>query len=135
MSTILVGTDTSAAADLAVEDAARLARDRGAELLVLYVQPASDLRAVVDPDRAADPGAYLARISDRFPGVLTRTRMERGEPADRICDVAAEESAETIVLGNRGAQGTRWRVRDSVPNILLRHAPCSVFIVDTRKAQ
>ena len=39
MTTILVGTDTSAAADLAVEDAARLARDRGAELLVLYVQP------------------------------------------------------------------------------------------------
>ena len=38
MTTILVGTDTSAAADLAVEDAARLARDRGAELLVLYVK-------------------------------------------------------------------------------------------------
>jgi nucleotide-binding universal stress UspA family protein len=135
MRTILVGTDTSAAADLAVEDAARLARDRGAELLVLYVQPASDLRAVVDPDRAADPDAYLARIPTRFPDVATRTRVERGEPADRICDVATEELADTIVLGNRGAQGTRWRVRDSVPNMVLRHAPCSVFIVDTRRAQ
>ena len=135
MSTILVGTDTSAAADLAVEGAARLARDRGAELLVVYVQPDSDLRAVVDPDRAADPSAYLARISGRFPGVTTRTRMERGEPAGRICDVAAEELADTIVLGNRGTQGTRWHVRDSVPNIVLRHAPCSVFIVDTRRAQ
>ena len=135
MRTILVGTDTSAAADLAVEDAARLARDRGAELLVLYVQPESDLRAVVDPDRAADPDAYLARIPTRFPDVATRTRVERGEPADRICDVAAEELADTIVVGNRGAQGTRWRVRDSVPNMILRHAPCSVFIVDTRRAQ
>jgi nucleotide-binding universal stress UspA family protein len=135
MNTIVVGTDTSAAADLAVEDAARLARDRGAELLVLYVDPGSDLRAVVDPDRAADPSAYLARIATRFPDVVTRTRVERGEPADRICDVAADEVADTIVLGNRGAQGTRWRVRDSVPNIVLRHAPCSVFIVDTRRAQ
>ena len=135
MSTILVGTDTSAAADLAVEGAARLARDRGAELLVLYVRPDSDLRAVVDPDRAADPSAYLARIPTRFPDVATRTRMERGEPAGRICDVAAEELADTIVLGNRGTQGTRWHVRDSVPNIVLRHAPCSVFIVDTRRAQ
>jgi nucleotide-binding universal stress UspA family protein len=135
MNTIVVGTDTSAAADLAVEDAARLARDRGAELLVLYVDPGSDLRAVVDPDRAADPSAYLARIATRFPDVVTRTRIERGEPADRICDVAADEVADTIVLGNRGAQGTRWRVRDSVPNIVLRHAPCSVFIVDTRRAQ
>jgi nucleotide-binding universal stress UspA family protein len=135
MGTILVGTDTSAAADLAVEDAARLARDRGAELLVLYVQPGSDLRAVVDPDRAADPDAYLARIPTRFPDVATRTRVERGEPADRICDVAEEELAETIVLGNRGLHGTRWRVRDSVPNMVLRHAPCSVLIVDTRRAQ
>ena len=135
MSTIVVGTDTSAAADLAVEDAARLARDRGAELLVLYVHPGSDLRAVVDPDRAADPAAYLARISTRFPDVTIRTRVEQGEPADRICDVAAEEIADTIVVGNRGAQGTRWRVRDSVPNMVLRHAPCSVLIVDTRRAQ
>ena len=135
MSTILVGTDTSAAADLAVEGAARLARDRGAELLVVYVQPDSDLRAVVDPDRAADPSAYLARIPSRFPDVSTRTRVEKGEPADRICDVAAQELADTIVVGNRGAQGTRWHVRDSVPNMILRHAPCSVFIVDTRRAQ
>jgi nucleotide-binding universal stress UspA family protein len=135
MSTILVGTDTSAAADLAVEDAARLARDRGAELLVLYVRPESDLRAVVDPNLAADPGAYLDRIPTRFPDVATRTRVERGEPADRICDVAAQESAETIVIGNRGVHGNRWRVRDSVPNIVLRHSPCSVFIVDTRRAQ
>ncbi|MGH2595676.1 MAG: universal stress protein [Actinomycetota bacterium] len=135
MSTILVGTDTSAAADLAVEDAAGLARDRGAELLVLYVRPESDLRAVVDPDRAADPDAYLSRIPTRFPDVATRTRVERGEPADRICDVAAQESVDTIVIGNRGVHGNRWRVRDSVPNIVLRHSPCSVFIVDTRRAQ
>ncbi|MEA2551185.1 MAG: hypothetical protein QOE25_954, partial [Actinomycetota bacterium] len=32
MTTILTGTDTTAAADLAVDDAARLAHDRGAEL-------------------------------------------------------------------------------------------------------
>jgi len=135
MSTILVGTDTSAAADLAVEDAARLARDRGADLLVLYVRPESDLRAVVDPARAADPTAYLDRIAGRFPDVSARTRVERGDPAASIVDVAEEERVDTIVVGNRGVHGTRWRVRDSVPNIVLRHAPCSVLIVDTRRAQ
>jgi nucleotide-binding universal stress UspA family protein len=135
MSTIVVGTDTSAAADLAVEGAARLARDRGSELLVLYVRPDGDLRAVVDPDRAPDPNAYLARVAGRFPGVSTRTMVEAGDAAERICDVAAQEGAETIVVGNRGVHGRWWRVRDSVPNIVLRHAPCSVYIVDTRKAQ
>jgi len=135
MTTILVGTDTSAAADLALEDAARLARERGAELLVLYVRPGSDARAVVDPDRAADPAAYLARVAARFPGVMTRTRVESGDAAERLVEVAEEERADTIVIGNRGAHGSRWRARDSVPNIVVRHSPCSVYIVDTRLAQ
>jgi nucleotide-binding universal stress UspA family protein len=135
MTTILVGTDTSAAADLAVEDAARLARDRGAELLVLYVKSDDDVRAVVDPDRAADPQTHLRRLAARFPGLSITTRIEDGDAASRICDVAEEIRAETIVLGNRGTHGSRWRVRETVPNIVLRHAPCSVYIVDTRRAQ
>ena len=134
MTTIVVGTDTSAAADLAVEDAARLARDRGAELLVLYVKPEGVDRTVVDPDRAADPRSHLRLLAARFPGVSTRTRIEDGDAAARICDVAEEVKAETIVLGNRGMHGSRWRVRASVPNLVLRHAPCSVYIVDTRRA-
>jgi nucleotide-binding universal stress UspA family protein len=135
MRTIVVGTDTSAAADLAVEDAARLARDRGAELLVVYVKAEGDDRSVVDPDRAADPSAHLRVLATRFPGVATTTRVVEGDAAARICDVAEEVHADTIVLGNRGMHGSRWRVRESVPNLVLRHAPCSVYIVDTRKAQ
>jgi nucleotide-binding universal stress UspA family protein len=135
MTTILVGTDTSAAADLAVEDAARLARDRGAELLVLYVKSEGDVRAVVDPDRAADPQSHLRRLAAKFPGLAITTRIEDGDAASWIVDVAEEIRADTIVLGNRGTQGSRWHVRESVPNLVLRHSPCSVYIVDTRKAQ
>jgi len=135
MTTILVGTDTSAAADLAVEDAARLARDRGAELLVLYVKSEGDVRAVVDPDRAADPQTHLRRLAAKFPGLAITTRIEDGDAASRIVDVAEEIRADTIVLGNRGTHGSRWRVRETVPNLVLRHAPCSVYIVDTRRAQ
>lgn len=135
MKKILVGTDTTASADLAVRDAADLARARGAELLVLYVAPEGDLRAVVDPGKAASPEAYLAAIRQRFQGVATTTRVERGDPAERLCAVAADEGADTIVVGNRGTHGTWWRVRDSVPNLVLRHSPCSVYVVDTRKAQ
>jgi nucleotide-binding universal stress UspA family protein len=49
--------------------------------------------------------------------------------------IAEQERVETIVIGNRGTHGSWWRVRDSVPNLVLRHAPCSVMIVDTRSAQ
>jgi nucleotide-binding universal stress UspA family protein len=135
MTTILVGTDSSSAADLAVEDAARLARDRGAELMVLLVRPDGDVRAAVDPDRAPDPGRYLSELTRRDPEGPLTTRIERGAPAARICEVAAEVGADTIVVGNRGTRGSWWRVKDSVPNLVLRHSPCSVFIVDTRRAQ
>ena len=135
MKKILVGTDTTASADLAVRDAAELARARGAELLVLYVAPEGDLRAVDDPGQAASPEAYLAALPQRFDGVATTTRVEQGDPAERICEVAADEGADTIVVGNRGVHGSWWRVRDSIPNLVLRHSPCSVYVVDTRKAQ
>jgi len=133
--TIVVGTDTSAAADLAVADAAQLAAARGAELLLLYVRPEGDARSAVDPNRAADPARHLAQLADRYPSLVTRTRVESGDPAERIVAVAEQEAADAIVVGNRGVHGSWWRVRDSVPNLVLRHAPCSVLIVDTRKAQ
>jgi len=135
MATIVVGTDTSAAADLAVDEAGRLARAQSAELVVLLVRPEGDLRAVVDPSRAADPQRHLDHLVQRFPDVAVRGRIEQGDPAERICEVANELRADTIVVGNRGTRGSWWRVKDSVPNLVLRHAPCSVYIVDTRRAQ
>ncbi|MEX2421814.1 MAG: universal stress protein [Actinomycetota bacterium] len=135
MAKILVGTDTSAAADLAVEAAARLARDRDAELLVVQVRSDGAAHDAADPKKSADPDGYLARMPERFSGVSVRSWADGGDPAERLVDVAESERVDMIVLGNRGTQGSWWRVRDSVPNLVLRHAPCSVFIVDTRAAQ
>jgi nucleotide-binding universal stress UspA family protein len=135
MNRILVGTDTSAAADLAVQSAADLARTNDAELLVLHVRPDSAARDAVDPKKAADPSAYLAEMERRFPSITVRSWSESGDPAERLVAIAEQERVETIVIGNRGTHGSWWRVRDSVPNLVLRHAPCSVMIVDTRAAQ
>ena len=131
---ILVGTDTSASADLAVNTAADLARTNGAELTVLYVRPPEAAREVFDPKRSADPEAYLGKMVARFPDLRVRTRAEGGEPADRICAVAAEEGADVIVVGNRGIDGRRRGFLQSVPATVARHSPCSVLIVDTRVA-
>jgi nucleotide-binding universal stress UspA family protein len=135
MAKILVGTDTTAAADLAVRAAASLARERGAELLVLQVRANGTAHDAADPKKSADPDRYLASMGERFPQVRVRSWSEPGDPAERLVEVAAKEQVDTIVVGNRGVHGPWWRVRDSVPNLVLRHAPCSVFIVDTRVAQ
>ena len=135
MNKILVGTDTSAAADLAVGEAARLAGQSGAELLVLHVRPEAAVHDAVDPRKSADPNRYLAEMERRFPSITVRSWSESGDPAERLVAIAEQERVETIVIGNRGTHGSWWRVRDSVPNLVLRHAPCSVMIVDTRAAQ
>ena len=135
MRKILVGTDTSASADLAVREAARLASAGDAELLVLHVRSDASVRDAVDPRKSADPNGYLDDMSRRFPTLHVRSWAETGDPAERLVAVAESEHVDTIVIGNRGTHGSWWRVRDSVPNIVLRHAPCSVMIVDTRAAQ
>lgn len=135
MQKVLVGTDTSATADLAVQTAADLAQVHDAELLVLYVKPPIDAREVFDPGKVPDPNGYLDRMPERFPGVKVRTRVESGDPAETICDVAEEERVDTIVIGNRGTHGKKRWFLGSVPNGVIQHSPCSVFVVDTRRAQ
>ncbi len=135
MQKILVGTDTSASADLAVEAAAELARAHDAELVVLYVKPPLDAREVFDPRKLPDASRYLEAMAARFDGVKVRTRLETGDPAEAVCDVAEGEGVDTIVVGNRGTHGRKRWFLGSVPNAVVQHAPCSVFIVDTRSAQ
>jgi nucleotide-binding universal stress UspA family protein len=135
MQKILVGTDTSASADLAVEAAAELARAQDAEMVVLYVKPPLDAREVFDPRKLPDASRYLEAMGARFDGVKVRTRLETGDPAEVVCDVAEEEGIDTIVVGNRGTHGRKRWFLGSVPNAVVQHAPCSVFIVDTRSAQ
>ena len=135
MQKILVGTDASGSADLAVEAAAKLAAAQDAELLVLYVRPPLDAREVFDPAHVPDADAYMTAIRDRYTEVKVRGRFETGDPAETICDVAEEEGADVIVVGNRGTHGKKRWFLGSVPNAVVQHAPTSVYIVDTRSAQ
>lgn len=132
---ILVGTDTSASADLAVGAAAQLARAYEAGLMVLCVRPTLDPRDVFGPEERPDPTAYLDEVAGRFDGVDVTTRQLPGDPATTICDVARQEGADVIVVGNRGLHGRRRWLIGSIPQVVLQHAPCSVMVVDTRSAQ
>ena len=134
MQKILVGTDTSARADRAVDEAARLAGTQDAELVVLYVRPPLDAREVFDPEKMPEPERYLEKIRDSYADVKVRTRSETGDPAEMICEVAEEEGADLIVVGNRGVHGKKRWFLGSVPLAVATHAPCSVYIVDTREA-
>jgi nucleotide-binding universal stress UspA family protein len=134
---ILVGTDGSGTAGAAVAHAAELAKIGGAELIVIsvYKQP-EDVPppfGSMEGHQTAEIGkAVLKDVEKRYGGdVKLRTILREGNPTDAIVDVADEEKADLIVVGNRGMTGAKRFVLGSVPNAVSHHAPCHVLIVHT----
>ena len=135
---ILVGTDGSDSASKAVAHAAGLAKAMGAELLVMHAFPAprSDVGSTFGRSDAY-PGqeigqAILRDVEKHYAGkVKIRTTVREGDPAEGIIDVAEEEKADLIIVGNKGMTGAKRFLLGSVPNQVSHHAPCAVLIVHT----
>ncbi len=139
---IVVGTDGSPTAEIALGKGIDLARLTGATLHV--VSAYEEMRARVTggapaaeayefsarPDFKAD--AVLQRALSRLGGedIEVRQHAPKGSAADALLAIAAEEGADLIVIGSVGMQGAR-RVLGSVANKVSHQAPCDVLIVQT----
>jgi nucleotide-binding universal stress UspA family protein len=140
---IVVGTDGSPRADVAVREALALAQAGGATLHLVHVVPATTMLGAEHVDPAASAAALEEmhdegeRICSRVAkeaeqeGVSTETHNVRGDPADVLIKVAKAVDADLIVVGNRGMTGVKRFVLGSVPNKVAHRCPCSVLIVDT----
>ncbi len=141
-STIVVGTDGSDTAALAVGMATDLARQNGAELhLVNAYRPSS---AGVAGGNAAASGSdpvyravsksasesMLAEMAAQTEGLTVKVHSESGPPAEAIVRAAEQVGADLIVVGSKGMRGAR-RVIGSVPNSVAHNAPCNVLIAKT----
>jgi nucleotide-binding universal stress UspA family protein len=143
--TIVVGTDGSDTAGKAVAQAAEMAAAVNATLLIVSAfEPVSgarlreeaqeapdDVRWMVNPREDVDATLEVAAEVAAEQGVQTRTFARQGDPADAILDVAEEQGADLIVVGNKGMTGAKRFLLGSVPNKVSHHAPCSVLIVRT----
>jgi nucleotide-binding universal stress UspA family protein len=143
--TIVVGTDGSDTAAQAVVQAGELAEKLGAALVIVSAfEPVSETR--LKDERSEAPQDVSWAINEREDvddmlghvsaplkerGVDVRIAARKGNPADAILDVAEEEHADLIVVGNKGMAGARRFLLGSVPNKISHHAPCSVLIVRT----
>lgn len=143
---ILVGTDGSDTAHTALRGAIDLAAQVGAALhIVSAYEPASDLllrrgsvHVPADPEWTVNPRDDVLALLDEAKteaeeaGVKSvETFARQGDAADAILDVAEEQRAELIVVGNKGLTGAKRFLLGSVPNKISHHAPCSVLIVRT----
>jgi nucleotide-binding universal stress UspA family protein len=145
---IVVGTDGSETATEAVRRAIQLAKMSGAKLDVVAAfepVPARRLRE----ERGEVPGDVSYALGPREDvnvalesavgmakqeGIDAESYPREGDPADAILDVAEEQGADLVVVGNKGMTGAKRFLLGSVPNKVSHHAPCGVYIVRTTGA-
>jgi len=142
---IVVGTDGSDTATEAVRTAVELAKLSNAKLEIVSAYepvPQSRLRAEEsgvsgDISHTINPREDVQFVLDKAAGEAKRENVEvvthprEGDPADAILDVAEENDADLVLVGNKGMTGARRFLLGSVPNKISHHAPCDVWIVKT----
>jgi nucleotide-binding universal stress UspA family protein len=129
---ILHPNDLSENSKPAFEMACALARDYGAELVILHVYPPPfNAAEAVDrrrPDGIAEDLEEKVRAlvpGERF--IAVDYRVEEGDPAAAI--LAAAKSCDLVVMGTHGRRGLRRVFVGSVAEKVLREAMCPVLTV------
>ena len=137
--TIIWATDGSAGADLALEEALRLAGLTDARVVAVHADRrlsgrASGWPVLADEDdlRQRIRGQVgLVRADGADIDIVVRTT--RGEPADLVAAIASELGADLIVCGTRGL-GVLSGLLGSFTQRLLHVAPCPVLAVPEHAA-
>jgi len=145
--TVVVGTDGSESSLRAVARAGALAGASGATLVIAcaYLPSDADGREMAKAQDALRDDAY--QIVGSHPAEDTvRTAQERasaagakdvktvavqGSPVEALLDVVRRESADLLVVGNRGLAGIKGRLLGSVPADATRRSQCDVLVVHT----
>lgn len=143
----VAATDFSAAAELAVARAARLAAQHGAELTLVHALPVSlwkDTLTLVadlylhgptsyDPhgveaDMRAKLDAVAARVQQTY-GIACRGVLRSGRPPAEIAAAAADAGADLLVIGAHGEHRVHELLLGTTAQKLARLAPCPVLLV------
>src|SRR5919106_519130 len=124
--TIVVGTDGSPTATVAVEVAQKLAKRLRGRLVLVGALDAYGIAR-----QPLQTALYEAAEAARAKKVDATAELIEGTPGESILAAALAHDADLIVVGNRGmGQATRFRL-GSVPDWVAHDAPCDLLIVDT----
>lgn len=127
---IVVGVSNHATALTAYSQAMSLAKMSDAQVHLVYAIEPGDPNAESIARRHADGLLSSLQLSTTLP-VTVHTVV--GRPHEAILAVAHEHAADLIVVGNKGLT-RRGRFTKEAPAQVLRHATCSVLVVDTSGA-
>lgn len=138
LSRILIATDFSESAAVALRAAADLALAHGGELHVLHVhETLLDVAPLAGGEREAaqEFEEPLRRrleswVAERVPpDVAVRSEVRDGDPAREILGLAEETRARLIVMGRHGRSALERFFLGSVTEEVIRRAPCAVMVL------
>lgn len=134
--TILYPTDFSERSRHAFHVAQALARDQGAKLIVAHVMAPiviyDEMGATMVPYREGEKETVLAKLRQfqvTNPLVEVEHRVEVGDAASVILDLAREKNCSLIVMGTHGRSGISRLLLGSVAEQIVRKAPCPVLTI------
>ena len=142
---IVVGTDGSETATQAVKTAIELAKLSDAKLeIVSAYEPVPQQRLKDESEGISGDLAHTVNPREDVQFILDKAAAEakqekvdvvthprEGDPADAILDVAEENKADLVLVGNKGMTGAKRFLLGSVPNKISHHASCDVWIAKT----
>ena len=143
--TIVVGTDGSDTSLSAVDRAAEVAADSGAELLIVCAYTPASRSDTAGAEDALKDEAYLVvgwtpaeetlrAAEDRAVAAgaeKIRTLAADGPPVDVLRQAVDDAKAELLVVGNKGLNKLSGRLLGSVPSRVARRSGVDVLIVHT----
>jgi nucleotide-binding universal stress UspA family protein len=151
---IAVGIDFSPEAEIAANEAIRLARHLGGELVLVHVSTPVDMPGLTSATTAAGERA-LAAMRDYLAQTLERDRARLAAVRQRfaasgvhvlqavieahadsgLCTAARETGSEILVVGTHGHTGLKWFLLGSVAQRVIRIADVDVLVARNRAAE
>jgi len=125
---LLVPVDGSKSSGKALKYAAALTKEFDADLTLLHVQESHLFGLRPELTRAIGKGV-LADAADELKGMKFEKRLESGDPANKITEIAEKEDYDIIVMGSKGHSALGRFFLGSVINHVLHYTHHPVLVV------
>lgn len=139
MKKILVPTDFSENANLALRHAIEIANKLGATICILHAYQVAtsagnlvSIDHIVKADREEELTALIREIKHLLaPNTRIESRISKGNSVESICYSAEKLKADLIIMGTKGADGMKKLFLGSTSSNVILHTPIPVLAIPT----
>jgi nucleotide-binding universal stress UspA family protein len=132
---IILAFDGSKFSNKALQEAIRMAKSSGGNLLILSVVDITDEFESEAPGLTDRMTKKLLKLAQKAlekaltAKIKAKIEVHVGDAYEMIVEVAKKKKADIIVMGSHGRTGLARLLMGSVTSRVIGHAPCAVLVV------